>query len=89
MPQSHRTAFERTALFTPLEQREVPYEQTLTPAGLIDRALTVSSITVLPDAERERVLDEIRALVTTHPDLRGRDAVTLPYVTKLYWAERR
>ena len=84
-----RSAFERTALFTPLEQRQVPYEQTLTPAGLIDRALTVSSITVLPDAERERVLDEIRALVASHPDLRGRDAVTLPYVTKLYWAERR
>ena len=84
-----RSAFERTTLFTPLEQRDVPYEQRLTPAGLIDRALTVSSITVLPEAQRERVLDEIRALVATHPDLRSRDTVTLPYVTKVYWAERR
>ena len=84
-----RSAFERTALFTPLEQQDVPYEQRLTPAGIVDRALTVSSIAVLPDAERERVLDEIRALVATHPDLRGRDTVSLPYVTKVYWAERR
>ena len=84
-----RSALERTALFTPLEQRDVPYEQPLTPAGIVDRALTVSSIGVLPDAARERVLDEIRALIATHPDLRGRETVSLPYVTKVYWAERR
>ena len=84
-----RSALERTALFTPLEQRDVPYEQPLTPAGIVDRALTVSSIGVLPDAARERVLDEIRALIATHPDLRGRERVSLPYVTKVYWAERR
>jgi SAM-dependent methyltransferase len=83
-----RAAFERTTRFGGLQQLDVPSEQTLTPAGLVDRALTVSSITVLPDAARERVLDEVRALAATHPDLRGRDTFVLPYVTKVYWAAR-
>jgi SAM-dependent methyltransferase len=84
-----RAAFERTTLFAPLRQRDVEYAQTLTPGEITDRAATVSSIASLPEAERERVLDRFRELATTHPDVRGRATVTLPYVTKVYWAERR
>jgi len=83
-----RAAFDRTTLFDRLRQADVASEQTLTPVGLVDRALTVSSITVLPDAERERVADEVRRLAATHPDLRGRDTFALPYITKLYWTTR-
>jgi len=84
-----RAAFERTTLFAPLRQADVEYAQTLTPGEITDRAATVSSIASLPEAERERVLDRFRELATTHPDVRGRATVTLPYVTKVYWAERR
>jgi SAM-dependent methyltransferase len=84
-----RAAFERTTLFGPLEQREVAYHQTLTPAEIPERAATVSSIAVLPEAERERVLDRFRELAATHPDIRGRESVTLPYLTKVYWTARR
>jgi len=84
-----RAAFDRTTLFGPLQQREFEHAQTLTPAEIVDRALTVSSITVLPDVKREQVLDRFRELAETHPDIRGRETVTLPYVTKLYWTERR
>jgi len=84
-----REAFERTTHFGPLRERTVPHGQTLTPAELIDRAGTVSSIVTLPAAEREAVLDEFRALVASHRDLRGRDAIELPYLTTVYWAERR
>ena len=84
-----RASFERTTLFAPLAQRDVPHEQVLTPATLVDRALTVSSIAVLPEPQRESVLDEVRELAATHPDLRGRESVALPYITKVYWTERR
>ena len=84
-----RAAFERTTQFGPLQEREVEHAQTLTPTEIVDRALTVSSITALPHAERERVLDRFRELAATHPDVRGRESVTLPYVTKVYWTERR
>jgi SAM-dependent methyltransferase len=84
-----RTAFDRTTLFAPLQEREVEYAQTLTPAEITERAATVSSIASLPDAERERVLDRFRELAASHPDIRGRETVTLPYLTKVYWTARR
>jgi SAM-dependent methyltransferase len=84
-----RAAFERTTLFAPLEERVVEHAQLLTPAEITERAATVSSIASLPDAERARVLDRFRDLAATHPDLRGRTTVTLPYLTKVYWTTRR
>jgi len=84
-----RAAFERTTLFGPLAQREVEYAQTLAPDEIVDRAATVSSIASLAVAARERVLDRFRELAATHPDVRGRERVTLPYVTKVYWTKRR
>ncbi len=84
-----RTAFERTQLFGPLALREVEYAQMLTPAEIVDRAGTVSSIAALPKAERARVLDGFRDLAATHPDIRGQDRVTLPYITKVYLTDRR
>lgn len=84
-----RVAFERTALFGPLQQRDVPNSQTLAPSEIRERAASASSIASLPDAERERVLDGFTELAATHPDIRGRDAVRLPYLTKVYWTERR
>ena len=84
-----RAAFERTVLFGPLAQRDVEYAQLLAPAEIVDRAATVSSIASLGERERERVLDRFRELAATHPDVRGRERVTLPYVTKIYWTERR
>ena len=84
-----RAAFDRTALFAPLEQRTVEHAQTLTPGEISERAATVSSIASLPDPERARVLDRFRELAATHPDLRGRATVTLPYLTTVYWTARR
>ncbi len=84
-----RAAFDRTALFGPLQHEEVEHAQTLTPPEIADRAASVSGIASLPGAERERVLDRFRELAATHPDIRGRETVTLPYLTKVYWTERR
>lgn len=84
-----RAAVDRTTLFGPLTERDVEWGQVLVPAEIVDRAASVSSISSLPKAERERVLDRFRELAATHPDIRGHDTVTLPYVTKIYWTERR
>jgi SAM-dependent methyltransferase len=84
-----RAAFERTALFGPLHHEEVEHAQTLTSAEIVDRAASVSSIAALPEVRRDAVLDGFRRLAATHPDLRDRSSVTLPYLTKVYWTERR
>jgi SAM-dependent methyltransferase len=53
------------------------------PPMLVDRAASTSFVAnAAPDA-RARVLDRVRELVATHPDLAGRPTFELPYVTEL------
>ena len=40
-----------------------------------------SRVAVLDDAGREAYLDQVRDLLATHPDTRGRDELDVPYVT--------
>jgi ubiquinone/menaquinone biosynthesis C-methylase UbiE len=84
-----RDAFARSALFTSLEKRSVRHEQRLDREGVVDRALSISFIAMLPDQERGRVTDEIRALLDRDPATRGMQEVVVPYRTDVYWCERR
>jgi SAM-dependent methyltransferase len=84
-----RAAFDRTSFFGPLRLAEFPYAQTLAPREIRARAASASSIASLPEAERGRVLDRFDELAATHPDIRGRETVELPYLTKVYWTERQ
>jgi SAM-dependent methyltransferase len=83
-----RRAFSATELFGTLHQRRFHHRQELDVDGLIERIESVSYIAVLPEADRARVLDEVRELGRSHPDLAGRDRFDLPYVTDLYWCAR-
>jgi SAM-dependent methyltransferase len=53
-------------------------------AVIIERVLSVSFIAALPQSERERVAAQLRALIATHPALKGRDQVAFPYQTRAY-----
>jgi ubiquinone/menaquinone biosynthesis C-methylase UbiE len=60
-----------------------------TPAQVIlDRTLSVSFIAALPEVERAGVARAVRDLIARTPELAGRDAVTFPYRTQVYWCER-
>jgi SAM-dependent methyltransferase len=84
-----RRAFEGGRLFGPLQERRIPHAQRLDAAGLVERYASASYVAVLPKEERRGVLRRIGELAETHPDLRGREAFDLPYVTELYVCERR
>jgi SAM-dependent methyltransferase len=84
-----RKAFSETDLFGELQHRAFSHEQLLDQDGLVTRIASVSFIARLPASERDDVLDRVRKLVETHTDLRGRERFSLPYVTDLYWGERR
>ena len=83
-----RRAFERTALFTPLEQAQFGLEHELTPDGVVARVASVSFVAALPDAARDEVLGRVRELLAEDPETRGRATVLLPYRTDVYWCER-
>jgi SAM-dependent methyltransferase len=51
---------------------------------IIERFLSVSFIAALPADEQARVRQRLQHIIDTHPRLRGRAQITLPYVTHAY-----
>jgi SAM-dependent methyltransferase len=85
---SWRPAFEESDRFTPILERSFSYEQHLTPALAVDRVMSVSFIASLPEAERQIVADEVRAVLASHPQTRGED-IALPHRTDVFTCTRR
>jgi SAM-dependent methyltransferase len=71
-----------------LHAAEFRHVQAITPGGVVQRVASVSHVAVLPEAEREAVLDEVRHLLATHPAVRGRATVEIPYRVDCFWTER-
>jgi SAM-dependent methyltransferase len=79
-----RTAFERSKLFGPLEERVFPNEQHLDADGLVDRVASMSFIAALDEKKRTQLLGAVRALpgaagVTIHHDTEVQVADRLGY----------
>jgi SAM-dependent methyltransferase len=73
--------------FGPLQTAEFRHVQRTTVEGMVQRVASVSHVAVLPDAERSAVLDEVRALLESHPDVGA--VLEVPYRVDCFWAERR
>jgi SAM-dependent methyltransferase len=74
--------------FAELHVGEFRHTQEITPAGVVQRVASVSHVAVLPEAEREAVLDEVRAVLDEHPAVRGRETVGIPYRVDCFWVQR-
>ncbi len=75
--------------FSPVEERHFSHKYTGNPERVIvDRVLSVSFIAALPEAERERVAQQVRDLVASTPELASRASVDFPYETVAYSYKR-
>jgi len=63
--------------------------QAVTPDAMVRRVASVSHVAVLPEPERAAVLDEVRAVLADHPDVRGRSDLVVPYRVDCFWFERK
>jgi SAM-dependent methyltransferase len=54
------------------------------PEAVVGRVASSSRVAVLDDAGRDAYLGQVRALLSDHPDTRGRDELDVPYVTTAY-----
>jgi ubiquinone/menaquinone biosynthesis C-methylase UbiE len=54
---------------------------------VIDRVASRSYIAALPEAERKRVLDQVRELLSTHPQTKGKGTVEIKYRTDVFWCQ--
>ncbi|ERE16325.1 class I SAM-dependent methyltransferase [Pseudogulbenkiania ferrooxidans] len=85
-----RLPFETTVYFAAPALTMLPHSHVGPPERVIvDRFLSVSFIAALPDDEKRRFAEALRRLISTHPDLRGRDEVAFPYRTEAYRCLRR
>ncbi|HEY3672312.1 MAG TPA: class I SAM-dependent methyltransferase [Acidimicrobiia bacterium] len=82
------SAFVETPWFAPLHEATFHHEQLLSPAGVVERVRSVSHVAVLPPAQQEAVLDEVRALLRDDPATAGKAELALPYRVDAYWTER-
>lgn len=75
--------------FSPLHEERFPHEHRGAPETVIvDRLLSVSFISGLPDAEREAVAAKLRNLIATDPAIAGKAEIAVPYTTFAFSAER-
>jgi ubiquinone/menaquinone biosynthesis C-methylase UbiE len=75
-------ALRDSELFERVEERTFRHAQTMTDDGLVERAASVSFIAQLPDDERARLLEQVRALA---PD----GTFDFPYLTKVFTSRSR
>ena len=83
-----KDAFERTTLFTPLDRARFSFVHEADFAAVVARVTSVSFIAALPPAEFARVVDQVRTLLATHPETKGRTTFELPYRTGVYWCKK-
>lgn len=87
-----RAAFETAAsraAFTPLERAEFPLLQRAPVETVVDRFVSVSSISTLGPADRDAVAAGIRSVLAEDPATAGLSEVEIPYRTEVYLARRR
>jgi SAM-dependent methyltransferase len=74
--------------YTPVDLFVTDWMQPFDEELLVARAASVSVVGTLPPDEREAVLERVRDLARTHPDLAGRNQFGFPYSTRVYWCYR-
>lgn len=83
-----RKAFEAPNGFTPLALRSFPFSHESSPEQVVDRAGSTSFVAGLPEADRLRLLEDVRQMLRAHPLTRGRERIAFPYTTEVYTCRR-
>jgi SAM-dependent methyltransferase len=84
-----RRGFDANEAFAPLELQTWPHHGAGGRDVVLARVASMSFVAALDEQPRAELLAEIEQLLDTHPDTRGRDDVTIPYVTELFTTRRR
>jgi MOSC domain-containing protein YiiM/SAM-dependent methyltransferase len=80
-----RAAFDRSALFDPLETARFAHVQRGDVATIVDRVASISYVAAMPDDRRAIVLGAVRELLATDPDTAGAAVIELPYRADVFW----
>jgi SAM-dependent methyltransferase len=70
--------------FRHLTSKSYAFSQPMPATGIVDRALSTSFITVLPEDEQNIVRAKVKSIIENDPLLIDRDVIEFPYVTELH-----
>jgi SAM-dependent methyltransferase len=70
--------------FGQLERRDVAWVHHLSPGALVDMVSSRSYVSTMSPVDREKLLNDLRNLMRTHPALAGAGEIALPYVTRCW-----
>ncbi len=56
---------------------------------VLDRVMSVSFIAALASDEKAKIAGKLEVLMATHPDLKGRPMIEMPYRTRAFYCTRR
>lgn len=82
-----KNVFKHQSSFSALEHQKFTYQQQLFKKDLVQKALGMSFIAALPAKEKEEVVQRIRNLCETHPQIKNHEIIVFPYITHVYWAK--
>jgi len=74
--------------FGPVDHSTYDNPQVGSPAALVERARSMSYVAALDPDRQSAVLDGVRELVATHPDLAGLETFPFPYRTHVHAVRR-
>lgn len=84
-----KECFETTPSFGSLEHTAFSFTQKGNLETMLDRVRSVSFVAAMSPGEREALLEEVRELLRTHPQTRGKELFELPYRTDVYWCLKK
>lgn len=79
-----KKAFAEFPGFAPLSYDCCKFAYEVSPETIVKRVASISFIAALPDEARCEVLEEVRALLSLHPETRGRAWFPFPHYTDIY-----
>jgi SAM-dependent methyltransferase len=82
------STFEHSVGFAAVEHATFHHGQTCTPTEVIERFRGVSHVAALDPREQAEILGQVRELLATHPDTRGRRELRIPYLVDCFGLRR-
>jgi ubiquinone/menaquinone biosynthesis C-methylase UbiE len=64
------------------ERLDIRWRHTTTTAGIVDLVASRSYVITLSERERGRLLADVEHLLATHPGVRDREQIAMPYITR-------
>lgn len=83
-----RKPFDSGEIFTKLEFKEFVHSHIGDSKMVLNRVLSTSFISKLPDTEKTKVISQVNDLISRTPELQ-REKVEFPYLTEVFWCQKK